>query len=265
LILLFLCCFACHKPALAATRYVQEPQREACRLWEEAEQGLMTGKLDSRAAQTRFKELWPKVVVDDLPSPKEGHWQWMFPLPGYDATAFGESYSPDGYRYMDGPTAAGYPALRIYLRDLDRDGLDDRTKKPAPVVSAVDGVVVSSWKFWKEGDANPYGNYVLVLSQQDKMLFYYANLAKLRVSSGQLVDKGEVLGWVGRSGKDMGARRLGTQLRFEVHTFDGGLFYPVYPGRALRVAAQAEWPMKDGEVHPRIKPPKTTPIPTPIP
>ena len=249
----------------AATRFVQEPQTEACRLWDEAEHGLMNGTLDEKAAAKRFRELWPKVVVDDLPSPKEGHWQWMFPLPGYDATCYGESYNPDGYRYLDGPKAAGFPALRLYIRDLDRDGLDDRTKKPAPVVSAVDGVVVSTQKFWKEGDPGLYGNYVLLLSQQDKMLFYYGNLSKLRVSVGQLVDKGELLGWVGRTGCKIASRRLGTQLRFEVHTFDGGLFYPVYPGRALRVAAHAEWPMKDGEVHPRLKPPKVTPGMPPIP
>jgi murein DD-endopeptidase MepM/ murein hydrolase activator NlpD len=247
--------------AVAATRFVQEPQGEACRLWEEAEQALMSGQLDGHAAQERFKALWPQVVVDDLPSPKEGHWQWMFPLPGHDATAYGDSYSPDNYRYLDGPRALGFPALRIYLRDIDRDGNDDRTRKPAPVVSASDGVVVSAWKFWKEGDLNPYGNYVLVLNQQDKMFYYYGHLGKLRVSMGQLVDKGEVLGTLGRSGKDIAARRLGTHLRFEVHTFDGGLFYPVYPGRALRIAGQVEWPMKDGEVRPRIKPPKLTPTP----
>ena len=257
--------FTLARPSAAATRFVQEPQAEACRLWEETEHALMSGKLDGRAAQARFKTLWPQVVVDDLPSPKEGHWQWMFPLPGHDASAYGESYNVDNYRYLDGPKAQGYPGLRIYLRDQDRDGLDDRNKKPAPVVSASDGVVLSSWKFWKEGDRDAMGNYVLVLNQQDKMLFYYAHLGRLRVSVGQLVDKGELLGWLGRTGQTVVDHHLGTHLRFEVHTFDGGLFYPVYPGRALRTAAQAEWPMKEGEVHPRIKPPKVTLVPTPIP
>jgi murein DD-endopeptidase MepM/ murein hydrolase activator NlpD len=253
--------FSLSQPAGAATRFVQEPQAEACRLWEEAEQALMSGKIDGHTAQQRFKALWPQVVVDDLPSPKEGHWQWMFPLPGHDASAYGESYNVENYRYLDGPKALGYPALRIYLRDSKREGLDERTHKPAPVVSASDGVVVSAWKFWKEGDLNPYGNYVLVLNQQDKMLYYYANLGKLRASTGQLVDKGELLGWLGRTGKDINERHLGTQLRFEVHTYDDGLFYPLYAGRALRIADHVEWPMKDGEVHPHIKVPKVTPTP----
>ena len=80
-----------------------------------------------------------------------------------------------------------------------------------------------------------------------------------------MVDKGEVLGWLGRTGKDLSTRRLGTQLRFEVHAFDGGLFFPIYPGRALRTAGQVVWPLKDGEVRARLKPPKTTPVLTPIP
>lgn len=247
-------------PLPAGSRYVQEPQLEACRLFNEATHALMEGRLEGRNARERYKALWLAIKVDDLPPPKEGRWQWMFPLPGHDASAFGDSYQPDGFRFLDGPGAQGHPYLRIYLRDRDRDALDDRTKQPAAVVSATQGVVVAAEKFWKpEGDPNPWGNYVLVLDQQLKLFFLYGNLDKIRVSPGQLVEKGEVLGWLGRTGKDVAAKRLGTQLRFQVHSFDEGLFYPVYPGRALRVAGQVDWPIPEREVRPRIRPPKTLP------
>lgn len=246
-------------PLRAGSRFVQEPQMEACRLFNEALHALEDGHLDGRAARERFKAIWQAIKVDDLPPPKEGRWQWMFPLPGYDAEAFGESYQPDGYRFLDGPKAKGYPYLRIYLRDRDRDGKDDRTQEPAPVISATQGVVVAGEKFWKEGAPCGWGDYVMVLDQQLKLFFLYGNLGKLRVSPGQLVDKGEVLGWLGRTGRDVTAKRLGTHLRFEVHSFDDGLFYPVYPGRALRVAGQVDWPIPEREVRPRIKPPKTLP------
>jgi hypothetical protein len=222
-------------------------------------QALQDGKLDGKGARERFKALWQTIKVDDLPSPKENHWQWMFPLAGHDAGFFGESYSPDSFRFLDGPKALGHPFLRIYLRDRDRDARDDRNKQLATIVSATDGVVVAAEKFWKEGDPNPWGNYILVLDQQDKMFFLYGHLSKTRVSPGQLVVKGEVLGWLGRTGKDVVAKHLGTHLRFQVHTFDDGLFYPVYPGRALRVAGQVAWPIPEREVRPRIKPPKTLP------
>jgi murein DD-endopeptidase MepM/ murein hydrolase activator NlpD len=128
------------------------------------------------------------------------------------------------------------------------------------VVSASDGVVVAAEKFWKQGDPCPWGDYVMVLDQQDRLFFLYGDLGSIRVSPGQLVLKGEVVGWLGRTGRDVQSERLGTQLRFEVHTFDDGLFYPVYPGRALRVAGHTEWPIPDGIVRPRFKPPKTPPV-----
>lgn len=243
----------------AASRYVQEPQLESCRLFHEALRGLMEGQLDGRAARERFRALWPALQVDDVPPPRVGRWQWMFPLPGHDAGAFGESWQPQGFRFLDGPRAQGLPGLRIYLRDRDRDGRDDRTGRPAPVVSAVAGVVVANERAWKEGHPNPWGNFVMVLGPQEKLFFLYAHLDRVRVSPGQRVEKGEVLGWLGRTGKDVAPKRLGTHLRFQVHGFDDGLFFPVYPARALRVAGQVDWPIPEREVRPKIRPPKDLP------
>jgi murein DD-endopeptidase MepM/ murein hydrolase activator NlpD len=253
--------WTCAAGVRAGSQYVQEPQLDACASWNDTVHFLEEGRLDGRAARERFKALWQTIKVDDLPSSKENRWQWMFPLPGYDSTCYGESYDAEKYRFLDGAKAKGFPALRLFIRDPQRSGLEARTGKPEPVVSAVDGVVVATEKYWKETDVCPWGNYVLVLDQQDKLFFLYGNLAKLRVSPGQLLLKGEVLGWVGRTGKDIQAKRLGTQLRFEVHTFDDGLFYPVYPGRALRVAGHTEWPIPEGTVRPHFKPPVITPWP----
>lgn len=246
-------------PLRAGSQFVQEPQLESCRLFNEALHALREGRIDGRAARGRFRALWPALRVDDLPPPKEGRWQWMFPLAGYDASCFGESYLAEGYRFLDGPGAKGSPYLRLYLRDRDRDGNDDRTGAPAPVVSATEGVVVATEKFWKESSPCSWGNYAMVFDQQSKLFFLYGDLGRLRVSPGQLVVKGEVLGWAGRTGKDIEAKRLGTQLRFQVHSFDDGLFYPVYPGRALRVAGQVQWPIPEREVRPKLKPPKDLP------
>ncbi len=244
--LLLLAALALPSASQAATRYAQEPQLQACLDWEKTEQALMDGSLSDKDARQKFNELWPLVAIDDLPSPKEGLWQWVFPLPGYRESDYStQSYVVKDFRYMDGPKYKGLPGFRIYARDLKRSGLDDRNHKAIPVVSATEGVVVSARKFWKEGDPNPLGVYVCVLSQDEKHFFYYMYMSKLRVSTGQLVSKGEVLGWLGRTGLEVGEKRLGTQLRFQVHSYDDGIFYPVYPGRALRVAEHLPWPLPD--------------------
>jgi murein DD-endopeptidase MepM/ murein hydrolase activator NlpD len=230
----------------ATTNYVQEPQAEACRQWEELEQKVWDGKADRKEAHAKFKELWPRVTIDDLPSPKEGLWQWVFPMPGYGADDWsGQSYSPEEFKFADGPAAVGHPAINIYAHDRGRKGWDDRNAKPMVIVSATDGVVVSARKFWTEADPNPLGVYVCVLSQEEKRFFYYAHLSKLKVGLGQLVKKGQVLGWLGRTGTDVLKKNLGTHLRFEIHSFDDGLFYPVYPGRGLKDSKQLPWPLPE--------------------
>ena len=244
--LIFIFCCLLSPSLRGATRYAQEPQLQACLDWEKTEQALMDGAMSDKEARAKFIELWPLVAIDDMPSPKEGLWQWVFPLPGYGEGDYSaQSYVVNDFRFLDGPRQEGMPGFRIYARDLKRAGLDDRNRKPIPVVSATEGVVVSARKFWKEGDPNPFGVYVCVLSQDEKHFFYYMYMSKLRVSTGQLVAKGEVLGWLGRSGHEVASKRLGTQLRFQVHSFDAGLFYPVYPGRALRVAEALPWPLPD--------------------
>jgi hypothetical protein len=73
---------------LAATRYVQEPQLEACGNWETLEQQVWDGKIDRKEARKQFKDLWSQVTIDDLPPLKEGLWQWDFPVPGYSGDIF---------------------------------------------------------------------------------------------------------------------------------------------------------------------------------
>ncbi|MES2201101.1 MAG: M23 family metallopeptidase [candidate division FCPU426 bacterium] len=238
----------------AATRYVEEPQAEACRQWEITEQAVWDGSIDRKDARKRFQELWPNLSITELAPPPEGLWQWVFPLPGYGPDDFsGQSYDPDDFKFYDGPKALGHPAVNIYARDPRRKALDERNDKPIVVVSATSGVVVSARKFWGEGESNPLGIYVCVLSQHEKRFFYYAQLSRLKVGLGQVIDKGQVLGWLGRSGHDLVRKNLGTHLRFEVHSWDDGLFYPVYPGRALKAAERLPWPLPEPDYN---KPPK---------
>lgn len=240
--LIFLLCAA---SAGAATRYAPEPQREACRLWEQVEQAVWDGKADRKEATAKFIELWPMLTAGDPIIPSEHTWQWVFPLPGHNSDNWSvQSYMPALHKFYDGPKAKGYPAIAIYARDRKREALDDRTGKPIPVVSATDGYVVSARKFWQDTDTNPLGIYLCIFSPTEKRFFYYAHLGKTKVGVSQLVNKGDVIGWLGRTGKKVVERNRGTHLRFEVHSWDEGLFYPVFPGRMLKGAEHLKFPLE---------------------
>jgi hypothetical protein len=229
-----------------ASTYTDEPQMESVRLWEKTEHFLRDGEIDPKAARAIFKRLWPKVKVDEVPSPRLGRWQWVFPVAGGTKKSFkASSYRAGGYRYYDGPKRKGHPGVDIYVRDKDRDGKEDATKKNVAVLSAMDGLVVSTQSYWRPGDPNKDGVYLCVLDQEDGRLFVYSRLSRLKTGLGQIVSKGQIIGWVGRSGEDVHEKRVATHLHFEVHDYADANFYPINPARALGLAKFMPWPLKE--------------------
>jgi murein DD-endopeptidase MepM/ murein hydrolase activator NlpD len=243
-LLILLLCAAAALPG--ASVYAPEPQLEAVRLWGELEHKVRDGAVTAKEARAEFRRLWPLVRLDEVPAPRPGRWQWVFPVPGsgFRDTAK-KSYRGAGYSYYDGPQRRAHPAIDIFVRDRDHDGLDDRNKKPIAVVSCMDGVVVSTQPFWKPEDSNPDGVYACILDQEDGRFFIYARLSKLKVSVGQLVQKGQVIGWVGRSGRDVVKTNMRTHLHLQVHDFADGRFYTLNPLHSLRVARQLTWPLPE--------------------
>ncbi len=239
-------CLAPGDSARATSTYTGEPQMESLRLWEKTEHYLRDGSIEPKAARAIFKKLWPQVRVDEVPSPRQGRWQWVFPVAGGTKKSFkSNSYRAAGYRFYDGHKRKGHPGVNIYIHDKERDGLDDKTKKKVAVLSAMDGLVVSTQPYWKPGDINKEGVYVCVLDQEDGRLFIYSRLAKLKVGLGQVVSKGQVIGWVGRTGEDVHEKRVSTHLFFEVHDYADANFYPFNPSRALWLAKYMPWPLKE--------------------
>ncbi|MDR1930335.1 MAG: M23 family metallopeptidase [Treponema sp.] len=86
-------------------------------------------------------------------------------------------------------------------------GIDISTYRSGdPVVATADGQVALL-----AYDANGYGNYIVVRHQHG---FYtrYAHLLSFRVEAGQQVKQGEVIGYIGNTG-----RSTGPHLHYEVH------------------------------------------------
>ena len=103
-----------------------------------------------------------------------------------------------GYRVLNG--ASGF-----------HSGLDIVGSKSSEIVSVSNGVVL--WSQMVTDKSNPtweWGNYVAV-SGDDGNTIYYCHLAERKVSAGQRVKAGDVIGIMGNTGYS-----FGKHLHFEV-------------------------------------------------
>lgn len=88
--------------------------------------------------------------------------------------------------------------------DRRHDGLDIKAKNGTPIKAAAAGKVVF------DGRLRGYGN-MLILRHQDRFFTVYAHNSRNAVKKGQKVAKGQVIGYVGSTG-----RTTGSHLHFEV-------------------------------------------------
>lgn len=80
-------------------------------------------------------------------------------------------------------------------------GVDLAAPAGTPVRACADGKVIASGKY---RFLSGYGNAVL-LSHGNKVYTYYAHLNAVRVNRGNMINRGEVIGTVGNTGKSNGS------------------------------------------------------------
>ncbi|MEK4083271.1 murein hydrolase activator EnvC family protein [Psychrobacillus sp. FSL K6-1415] len=87
-------------------------------------------------------------------------------------------------------------------------GIDIANSTGTPVVSAADGVVSYA------SPLSTYGNVIMVTHSIDGQIFtsLYAHLSSIKVSKGQVVSKGQIIGGIGTTGNS-----TGPHLHFEIH------------------------------------------------
>lgn len=87
-------------------------------------------------------------------------------------------------------------------------GIDIANGTGTPVVSAADGVVSYA------SPLSTYGNVIMVTHSIDGQIFtsLYAHLSSIKVSKGQVVSKGQIIGGIGTTGNS-----TGPHLHFEIH------------------------------------------------
>jgi murein DD-endopeptidase MepM/ murein hydrolase activator NlpD len=79
------------------------------------------------------------------------------------------------------------------------NGIDYATGVGTPVIAAANGVVIATSTGWSGG----YGNQIVV-SHGNGVATRYAHLNSVKVSSGQTVVQGQLIGYSGNSGNSTG-------------------------------------------------------------
>jgi murein DD-endopeptidase MepM/ murein hydrolase activator NlpD len=141
---------------------------------------------------------------------------WVFPVQGYDQNSIGgtkgSGYVPSLYNFFNYNHYSGHPAHDIFIFDLNRDCLDDRTKKPVQVLSLSGGIVVSREAGWMPGSTVRGGNSLWIFDPSTRSLFFYAHNREIFVKPGDIVQPGDLLATVGRTGLNAFKRRSPTHL-----------------------------------------------------
>ena len=106
------------------------------------------------------------------------------------------------FRYTSGFGGRNDPFGRGHRR---HEGIDLAGAKGSPILSTADGVVV------KAGWGNGYGNMVQI-QHSFGLETLYGHMSRIRVTVGQKVSRGDVIGDMGSTG-----RSTGSHLHYEVH------------------------------------------------
>lgn len=129
---------------------------------------------------------------------------WVFPLRNYSKIILrenGKDYNDNSYDYFDGNKSWNHPANDIAISDSNKDCLDDSTGKPVEVVSMSSGVVVSTDTSWEPGSILRAGKYIRIYDVTNKKFLYYSHLKTVYKKPGEIINAGDKIGEVGRTGR----------------------------------------------------------------
>lgn len=164
--------------------------------------------------------------------------RWVFPVARSEPSKSIGGTNGSGYqRARHLPCYAtkypGHPAHDLFVRDVHPTGRD-RDGKPFEALAVEDGLVLVARGGWRPGDEAKGGNYVLLYLPARRWIAYYAHLDSVAVKAGDKVAAGQILGTVGRTGKNAAPRRSPTHLHLGV--WDAERFRPLNSYPLLRVA-----------------------------
>lgn len=194
----------------------------ACSAYNQLNIDIRDGRAGRSAARTGLMRILASVRQEYYNRGGRDHpvSEWVFPVEGYGLGAIDggrtHGFVANGYDFFSGNRHGGHPSFDIFIRDHDRDNLDDRTGKPVKVLSMTGGIVVALEKEWDKSSRLRGGKYIWVYEPAGEFLVYYAHNDQLLVELGEVVRPGTPLATIGRSGLNAARRRSPTHLHLSV-------------------------------------------------
>ena len=204
--------------------------KNICDKWDILDSLITNSFIEKEDALLLMKEYEPEVrsYFRRQRGVMTGRNEWVFPLKNYSSFYYrenGNDYRLSKYDYFQGSNTIGHPAHDIMIADSNKDLLDDVTFKPVDVVSMSSGVVVATDTTWNPGSLLRGGRYVKIFDVTNNCIFYYSHLSVVSVSPGDVINEGDKIGEVGRTGRKAILKSGKTHLHIAVLKVKDG--YPV--------------------------------------
>ncbi len=203
-------------------------QSDLCAEWNALDKQIRDSRIDRNIAKGKIMAL-DEALVRTYKDKFTGV-KFFFPVKGYsgqdpDCVIKGD-YQPALYNFYDGNKHRAHPAYDIFIRDKGEKGIDDRTGKPAEILSMADGVVIAVNKEWDPKSDIRGGKYVWIFNPVLDRYYYYAHLQTVTVNVSDLIEGGQPIGLMGRTGVKAARKESPTHLHFMCLGFNHGWMIP---------------------------------------
>ncbi|MBL8026070.1 MAG: M23 family metallopeptidase [Fibrobacteres bacterium] len=205
--------------------------------WAAFELNVRDGIISKDSARSDFPDIYKKIKSEAEQYRYSSDVKWSIPIAGCSITDFGKGgFKPDiryggseikGYDFYDGNRHGGHPAYDIFIKDKNRDCLDDKSGKSVQVVAPINCFVLTSSSGWMKGSSIRGGNYVWAFAPDSGYFLYFAHMREIKVKPGTFLKQGDTLGTVGRTGKNADIPRSPTHIHMTVLKVNGENLKPV--------------------------------------
>lgn len=222
-----------------------------CEDWNNLYQQIRDFEMPPEEAKAAFAPLHQRLQ-ESYGKAGIGGAERFYPVLGYDASwgEKGMAFRPRGYQFFSGNRSGIHPSLDLFILDRNQDNLDDRSQGPVTIVAFSAGVVVGVNEEWEFPSPQRGGKYVWIFDPSTERYSYYAHLSQIDVRLGQVVQAGEPLGILGRTGLNAYKKRSPTHLHLMVLSYRRGEMVPYNPWPELlraRLGRRGELVAKGGK------------------